>query len=78
VGQSHPGIRLYHLLLDLLVIAEFFGTKAPTVEELQAKEKYLEETADVLEDIRQLEEKHRKPSLIQRAKEAAKTAHAVP
>jgi hypothetical protein len=36
--------------------------------------KYLEETSGVLEDIRTLEEKHRKPSVIQRAKEAAMEA----
>jgi hypothetical protein len=64
------GFTIFSLIYS--VIAEFFGTKAPTVEELQAKKKYLEETAGVVADIRTLEEKHRKPSLIQRAKEAAK------
>jgi hypothetical protein len=66
------GFTIFSLIYS--VIAEFFGTKAPTVEELRAKRKYLEETAGVLEDIRTLEEKRRKPSLIQQAKEAAMEA----
>ncbi len=64
------GFTIFSLIYS--VIAEFFGTKAPTVEELLAKKTYLEETASVVAAIRTLEEKHRKPSLIQRAKEAAK------
>jgi hypothetical protein len=66
------GFTIFSLIYS--VIAEFFGTKAPTVEELRARKKYLEETSSVLEDIRTSEEKHRKPSLIQRAKEAAMEA----
>jgi hypothetical protein len=51
------------------VIAEFFGTKPPTIEELQAREKYLEETETVEENIRQLETKRKGKSLIERGKE---------
>jgi hypothetical protein len=43
------------------VVGEFFGTSAPTAEELRARRQYLSETADVLEDIRRLEESRRKP-----------------
>jgi hypothetical protein len=66
------GFTIFSLIYS--VIAEFFGTRAPTVEELLAKKQYLEETATVLEDIRNLEGKARRPSLIQRAKEAAMEA----
>ncbi len=66
------GFTIFSLIYS--VVAEFFGTKAVTVEELEARKKYLQETASVLEEIKQLEEMHRKPSLIQRAKETVKEA----
>lgn len=53
------------------VVGEFFGTKAPTIEELKAKEAYLKETAATLESIRELEARGRKPGIIQRAKQSA-------
>lgn len=53
------------------VVGEFFGAKAPTAQELQARKQYLQETAPVLEDIRKLEAKGKKPGLIQRGKQAA-------
>ena len=59
------------LSLVYSIIAEFFGTKAPTAEELQARKQYLQETAPVLEDIRKLEAKGKKPGIIQRGKQAA-------
>jgi hypothetical protein len=53
------------------VVGEFFGAKAPTAEELQARKKYLEDTAEVLETIRNLEAKGKKPGIIQRVKASA-------
>jgi hypothetical protein len=38
---------------------------------LLAKKKYLEETADILQEIRTLEGKHKEPSLIDRLKKGA-------
>jgi hypothetical protein len=61
------GFTIFSLIYS--VIAEFFGTKAPTAEELLAKKKYLEETASILEDIKKLEGKDKKPGFIQRTKE---------
>src|SRR5215469_6515028 len=63
------GFTIFSLIYS--VIAEFFGTKAPTVEELQAKKKYLEETATVINDIRKLEAKNKETSLIHRLKKGA-------
>ena len=63
------GFTIFSLIYS--VIAEFFGTKAPTVEELQAKKKYLEETATVVEEIRKLEGKNKGTSLIDRVKKGA-------
>lgn len=63
------GFTIFSLIYS--VIAEFFGTKAPTAAELLAKKKYLEETSGVMEDIRKLEEKGKKPGIIQRAKQSA-------
>jgi len=53
------------------VVGEFFGTKAPTATELQARLSYLQETASVSEAIRDLEARNKKPGLIQRAKASA-------
>ena len=53
------------------VVGEFFGAKAPTAEELEARKKYLEDTAEVLETIRNLEAKGKKPGIIQRVKASA-------
>ncbi len=66
------GFTVFSLIYS--VVAEFFGTKAVTIEELQAKKKYLQETASVLQEIKQLEEKNRGASFIQRAKETVKEA----
>jgi hypothetical protein len=63
------GFTIFSLIYS--VIAEFFGTKAPTVEELRAKKKYLEETSGVLEAIRKLEEKNKGTSLLDRVKKGA-------
>ena len=63
------GFTIFSLIYS--VIAEFFGTKAPTVEELQARRKYLQETAGVLESIQQLEGKRKGKSLITTLKERA-------
>lgn len=63
------GFTLFSLIYS--IVAEFFGTKAPTIEELRAKQTYLEETATVLESIKQLEGKGKGKSLIQLAKEKA-------
>jgi len=63
------GFTLFSLIYS--IVAEFFGTKAPTVEELRAKQTYLEETATVLEGIKKLEGKGKGKSLIQLAKEKA-------
>lgn len=64
------GFTIFSLIYS--VVAEFFGTKPPTVEELQAQKKYLEDTENVQESIRQLQEKRKGKSLIQKAKEAVK------
>jgi hypothetical protein len=63
------GFTIFSLIYS--VIAEFFGTKAPTVEELRAKKKYLEETVGVVADIRNLEEKNKGTSLLDRVKKGA-------
>ncbi len=63
------GFTIFSLIYS--VIAEFFGTKAPTIKELLAKKKYLEETSGVLNDIRQLEGKNKETSLIDRLKKGA-------
>jgi hypothetical protein len=63
------GFTIFSLIYS--VIAEFFGTKAPTVEELRAKRKYLEETVGVVADIRKLEEKNKGTSLLDRVKKGA-------
>jgi hypothetical protein len=63
------GFTIFSLIYS--VIAEFFGTKAETLEELQAKKQYLEETAELLNEIKQLEEKNKGTSLIDRLKKSA-------
>ena len=63
------GFTIFSLIYS--VIAEFFGTKAPTAEELLAKKKYLEETSSILEDIKKLEGKNKEAPLIHRLKQGA-------
>ena len=63
------GFTVFSLIYS--IVAEFFGTKAPTIEELKAKQTYLEETATVLESIKQLEQKGKGKGLIQSAKDKA-------
>ncbi|GHO97373.1 hypothetical protein KSF_074210 [Reticulibacter mediterranei] len=64
------GFTIFSLIYS--IIAEFFGTKPPTTEELQAKKKYLEETAGLLSSIAALEGQNKGTSWVQRAKEAVK------
>ena len=63
------GFTIFSLIYS--VVAEFFGTKQPTIEELQARKHYLEETATMVETIQQLEQKNRGKSLITTIKEKA-------
>jgi hypothetical protein len=63
------GFTIFSLIYS--VVAEFFGTKAPTVAELQARKKYLEETAGVLDAIKQLEQKDKGKGLIASLKDKA-------
>ncbi len=63
------GFTIFSLIYS--VIAEFFGTKAATMEELLTKKAYLEETAGLLNEIKQLEEKNKGTSLIDRLKKSA-------
>ncbi len=63
------GFTIFSLIYS--VIAEFFGTKAATIEELKARKKYLQETAGVLSEIREIEEKNRGTSIIDRLKKSA-------
>src|SRR6266516_7028677 len=64
------GFTIFSLVYS--VIAEFFGTRLPTANELLARKQYLEETGSLLEEIKALEETHKKPSLIQRTKAMAR------
>jgi hypothetical protein len=55
------------------IVAEFFGTKPPSVEELQARKTYLEETRALVKDIANLEGRDApKPGLLERSLRAAK------
>lgn len=63
------GFTIFSLIYS--IIAEFFGTKPPTIEELQARKTYLEETATLVESIKQLEGKNKGKGLTQSAKEKA-------
>lgn len=63
------GFTIFSLIYS--VIAEFFGTKAPSADELAKRKTYLEETAGLLEDIKKLEDKGKGPGWIQRGKQAA-------
>lgn len=61
------GFTIFSLIYS--IIAEFFGTKPPTAEELLAKKAYLEETSSLLSEIQKLEgQKSKHPSWVQRAK----------
>jgi hypothetical protein len=61
------GFTIFSLIYS--IIAEFFGTKPPTTEELLAKKAYLEETSSLLSEIQKLEgQKSKHPSWVQRAK----------
>jgi hypothetical protein len=64
------GFTIFSLIYS--IIAEFFGAKPPTTEELLAKKAYLEETSDLLSEIAALEGRDKKTSWVQRAKEVAK------
>lgn len=47
------GFTIFSLIYS--VIAEFFGTKPPTLEELQERKKFLAERSGILQEIKQLE-----------------------
>jgi hypothetical protein len=64
------GFTIFSLIYS--VIAEFFGTRLPTAGELLARKQYLEETGSLLEEIKVLEEKNKKPSLVQRTRSVVK------
>jgi hypothetical protein len=49
------GFTVFSLIYS--IVAEFFGSKPPTIEELEARKMYLEETVNVMESIKQLEGK---------------------
>lgn len=53
------------------VVGEFFGTKAPSAEELTQRLNHLKATAGIQEQIRELEEKGKGPGWIARSKRAA-------
>lgn len=53
------------------VVGEFFGTKAPSAEELTQRLNHLKATAGIQEQIRELEEKGKGPGWIARGKRAA-------
>jgi hypothetical protein len=63
------GFTIFSLIYS--IIAEFFGTKPPTIEELRARQTYLEETSTIMENIQQLEGMHKRKGLIQSTKEKA-------
>jgi len=63
------GFTIFSLIYS--VVAEFFGTKPPTADELLKRKHYLEETAGVLQEIKQLEEKNKGKGLIAALKEKA-------
>lgn len=56
------GFTIFSLIYS--VIAEFFGTKPPTAEELLARKQYLEETSGIQEEIQKLEAKGKKDNAI--------------
>lgn len=57
------GFTIFSLIYS--VIAEFFGAKPPTAEELLAHKKYLEETSKIQEEIAQLESSNKKTGIIE-------------
>jgi hypothetical protein len=63
------GFTIFSLIYS--IIAEFFGTKLPSVDELKARKEYLEETVGLNESIKQLEGKSKGKGIIQTAKEKA-------
>lgn len=63
------GFTIFSLIYS--VIAEFFGTKPPTADELKAKREYLESIQSEVTAIRELEKQQKGKGLIQSAKEKA-------
>jgi hypothetical protein len=63
------GFTIFSLIYS--IVAEFFGTKAPTIEELREKETYLKETEDVQASIKKLEASRKGRSLLATLKEKA-------
>lgn len=64
------GFTVFALIYS--VIAEFFGTKPPSTDELKAQKQYLEETVGLQQEIDALKARAKKPSLIERGKERVK------
>lgn len=64
------GFTIFALVYS--VIAEFFGTKAPTADELRAQKQYLEETVGIQQEIDALKKKNKKPSVVERMTNTAK------
>lgn len=64
------GFTIFALVYS--VIAEFFGTKAPTADELRTQKQYLEETVTLQADIDALKKRNKKPSVVERMTNTAK------
>lgn len=64
------GFTIFALVYS--VIAEFFGTKAPTVDELRAQKQYLEDTVTLHADIEALKKQNKKPGVVERVTNTAK------
>jgi hypothetical protein len=62
------GFVLFSLIYS--IVAEFFGTKPPSVQELEAQRDYLRRTKAITDEIQQLAE-NKGPGLIARAKQTA-------
>jgi hypothetical protein len=63
------GFTIFALIYS--IVGEFFGSKPPSLQELEAKKKYLEETQSIKNEIKNLEESQKGKSIIQMAKEKA-------
>jgi hypothetical protein len=64
------GFTIFSLVYS--VVAEFFGTKPPTIDELATKLADMEARSPLVEQMNQLAAKNKKPSVLARAKDAAK------
>jgi hypothetical protein len=66
------GFTVFSLVYS--VVAEFFGTKPPSVDELIAEKEHLKGTVDLVKEIAELKARNRKPGIIARTKATAKEA----